>query len=213
MTGPVNSKRSYRSDRRSEQAADTRMAVIAAARDVFARDGWQKSTIATIAKQAGVSAETVYVGFRNKRTLLEEAITAAVRGDEPETPLMRQAGPRAVMGGASQKEQLAKFSAHIVAILERVAPIMAVLRTAAETDADLATHYAALHAGRRRNFEQVVEALSRNGRLRVSRPVAADAIARLTSPELFLLATGAQGSSVADYRSWLRTCLEALLLP
>lgn len=213
MAETVKGKRSYRSDRRSDQAADTRKTVIAAAREVFMRDGWQRATIVEIARQAGVSAETVYAAFRNKRTLLEEAITAAVRGPAPETPLMQQAGPRAVLEATGQKEQLAVFSADIVSILERVAPMMAVLRTASETEPELARHYAGIHAGRRHNFEQVVTALLRNGKLRISREMAVDTISRLTSPELFLLATGVQQASGDDYRRWLHQCLEAVLLP
>jgi AcrR family transcriptional regulator len=212
MTADVKKKRSYSSSRRSEQAADTRKAVIDAAREVFRRDGWQKATITAIAQHAGVSPETVYAAFRNKRTLLEEAITAAVRGSDQQTPLMRQARPQAVLEATSQQQQLSLFSADIVGILERVAPIMAVLRTAAETESGLAAHYADLHVGRRRNFEQVVDALLRNGPLRVDRQLAVDTIARLTSPELFLLATGVQGATVAEYRIWLHACLEALLI-
>jgi AcrR family transcriptional regulator len=213
MTRVVKTTRNYRSDRRSEQAADTRRAVVGAARETFIADGWQKATIAAIAQRAGVSPETVYATFGNKRSLLEEAITAAVRGPEADTPLMQQAGPRSVYEGTNQSKQLERFAADIVTILERVAPMMAVLRTAAETDRGLASHYAGLHAGRRRNFEVVVDALLRNGPLRVDRKTAVDAVARLTSPELFLLATGVQASTVEDYRAWLRTSLKALLLP
>lgn len=213
MATSVKKTRSYRSDRRSEQASETRRAVVDAAREAFIADGWQKATIVAIAQRAGVAPETVYAAFGNKRSLLEEAITAAVRGPDAGTPLMQQAGPRAVHEGTNQGKQLERFSADIVSILERVAPMMAVLRTAAETDPGLATHYAGLHAGRRRNFEGVVDALLRNGPLRVDRKTAVDAVARLTSPELFLLATDVQGSSVEDYRAWLRTSLKALLLP
>lgn len=209
----VKQKRSYSSARRSEQAAGTRTAVIEAARQAFMRDGWQKTTIATIAERAGVSPETVYAGFRNKRTLLEEAVIAAVRGPASETPLMQQAGPQAVLEATDQQRQLALFTADITRILERVAPMMAVLRTAAETDADLAAHYAGIHRGRRENFERVVDALLRNGPLRVDRETAVTSIARLTSPELFVLATRVERNSAEQHADWLLAALTALLLP
>lgn len=212
MVDTVKQKRSYRSSRRSEQAAGTRAVIIDAARQVFMRDGWQKATIAAIAGRAAVSPETVYAGFRNKRTLLEEAITAAVRGPATETPLMQQAGPRAVLETTDQTQQLFLFAADISAILERVAPMMAVLRTAAETEPELAVHYAGLHRGRRQNFERVVDALLRHGPLRVDRETAVAGISRLTSPELYMLATRVEGQSPGQYRDWLSTTLTALLL-
>ena len=213
MSEIVKHRRSYRSNRRSAQAAETRATVIDAARQTFMRDGWQKTTIAAVAERAGVSPETVYAGFRNKRTLLEEAITAAVRGREPETPLMQQAGPREVIESTDQRRQLSLFVADITGILERVAPMMAVLRTAAETEPELAAHYAGLHLGRRQNFERVVDALLRNGPLRVDRETAVSSIARLTNPELFMLAIRVEAVSPAQYRDWLLDALTALLLP
>lgn len=213
MLETVKPKRRYRSTRRSEQAAGTRAAVIDAARQTFMRDGWQQTTIAAIAQRAGVSAETVYAGFRNKRTLLEEAITAAVRGPAPDTPLMQQAGPRAVLEAADQHQQLSFFTADITRILERVAPMMAVLHTAAETEPELADHYARLHRGRRENFERVVDALLRNGPLRLDRETAVASIARLTSPELYMLATRVEGASPEQHARWLLAALTALLLP
>jgi len=213
MKETVKQKRSYSSARRAEQAAGTRVAVIEAAREVFMRDGWQKATIAAIAERAGVSAETVYAGFRNKRTLLEPAITAAVRGPAPDTPLMQQAGPRAVLEATDQSRQLALFTSDITDILERVAPMMAVLRTAAETEPELAAHYARLHRGRRENFERVVDALLRNGPLRLDRETALASIARLTSPEVFMLVTRVEGASPKQHAHWLLATLTALLLP
>lgn len=213
MPGTVKPRRSYRSHRRSEQAAGTRAAVIEAARQIFMRDGWQKTTIAAIAAHAGVSAETIYAGFRNKRTLLEETITAAVRGPAPNTPLMQQAGPRAVIEAADQRHQLLSFTTDIVRVLDRVAPMMAVLRTAAETEPELADHYARLHRGRRENFERVVDALLRNGALKVDRETAVASIARLTSPELYVLATRVEGLSPKQHARWLLAALTAMLLP
>lgn len=213
MTETVKRVRGYRSPRRSEQAAGTRAAVIAAANHCFTRDGWQKTTIAAIAERAGVSAETVYASFRNKRTLLEEAIAAAVRGSRPDTPLMQQEGPRAVLESGDQRKQLALFATDITRVLERVAPMMAVLRTAAETEPDLAALYARLHRGRRENFERVIDALLRNGPLAVDREIAVTSMARITSPELFMLATRVEGSSTEAYTAWMLTALGAVLLP
>ena len=95
MPGDVKPRRPYRSERRREQAEETRERVLEAAARLFAERGFESATIAAIAAEAGVSPETVYAAFRNKRTLLGELIRAAVRGSDS-SPVPQQAGPRAV---------------------------------------------------------------------------------------------------------------------
>lgn len=213
MAKPVKPKRAYRSTRRSAQAADTRGAVLSAARETFMQEGWQKATIAAIARQAGVSVETIYAGFGTKRALLEAVIASTVRGPQPDTPLMDQAGPRAVLQEPDQQRQLALFARDISGVLQRVAPLVAVVRAAAETEPELGELYSGLHRGRRHNFAMMVDALHRHGPLRVDRDTAVATVARLTSPELFLLVTRVEELSPAQYEAWLSDALVALLLP
>ncbi len=59
----VNPKRRYDSPRRAEQARQTRAAVVAAAQRLLSRDGFAATTVAVVAAEAGVSAETVYKAF------------------------------------------------------------------------------------------------------------------------------------------------------
>jgi len=51
---------------------DKRRAIIAAARDLFAKQGYEDTTIAEIARAAGVAVGTVYLYFQNKRQILVE---------------------------------------------------------------------------------------------------------------------------------------------
>ena len=60
MTNDVKPRRRYDSSRRRQQAADTRSDVLDAALKLFARDGWTTTTMAAIAREAGVSKETLY---------------------------------------------------------------------------------------------------------------------------------------------------------
>ncbi|MGH3139427.1 MAG: TetR/AcrR family transcriptional regulator, partial [Gaiellales bacterium] len=91
---PGDVKRRYRADRRREQAAQTRQRVLDAAATLFDQRGFDGASVAAIAEEAGVSEETVYARFRNKRTLLGEVIRRAVRGDDPK-PVPEQSEPRA----------------------------------------------------------------------------------------------------------------------
>lgn len=214
MAEPVNPKRRYESARRSAQAADTRGAVLDAARGLFVETGWQKTTIAAIARAAGVSAETIYAVFGSKTALLEALVALAIRGAQPQTPLLEQAGPRAIAAEPDQRRQLDIFARDIAQVLSRVAPLVAVVRSAAESDPQLSALYRQLHGGRRRNLEAVAEALLANGPLRenLDREAATGAIWRLASPELFLLLRDVDGLTTEAYADWLAATLAATLL-
>lgn len=208
-------RRPYRSRIRKARAAETREAMLAAANDLFLRKGWVATTIADIAGAAGVSKETVYAVFGNKKALLQELIARAVRGAEPDTPLVQQDKTLGIAQDADQARQIALFAAAIAGVLARVAPLMDVARAAAETDQAMAALYQQLQRGRLDNLEWFAKALRRNGALRGDmEPGAAGRILwRLASPDLFLLMRRVEGASQETYVEWLATSLKLLLLP
>lgn len=206
--------RSYRSPRRAAQAAQTREAVLAASRDLFLTNGWTGTTIAAIAGAAGVSAETVYAGFGSKRAILRELVLRAVRGEEPDLPLIQQQAQRRIAGEGDQMRQIELFAADIAGVLERVAPLMDVARAAAATDGAMAELHAGFHRGRRENLEWFAGALARNGPLRggMDASAATDTLWRLASPDLYLLMRRVEGCSREAYADWLGGSLKCLLL-
>lgn len=213
MSDPVNPRRPYRSKIRSEQAEQTRARVLAVSRKLFVEHGWTKTTIAGIARSAGVSTETIYAIFGTKAVILEHLIRDALRGASPATPLMEQPEPRAILSGTDRIEQIRRFSASITAALSRVAPLVAVARTASEREPEMRALYLALHAGRRRQLAMVVEALTRSGPLPggMSTAVATDHMARLVSPELFLLMRDVEGLDDPAIAAWIEAILTHLL--
>ena len=215
MPDAVKPRRRSRSTLRKNQAQRTQATVLEAARRLLVGQGWARTTITAIAGEAGVSVETVYSVFGNKRTVLERLVEHAVRGDAPGVPLLDQAGPRRVANATDQRQQLRLFAKSICAILDRVAPLVAAARAAAEGEASIGDIYRTLHEGRRRNLMFVAEALLRNGPLRdnMGAQAATDCIFRLASPELFLLMRNVEGRSVDDIEAWLEESLAELLLP
>ena len=211
MPEDVKPRRPYRSQRRREQADETRARVLEAAARLFAERGFESATIAAIAEEAGVSPETVYAGFRNKRTLLGELIRAAVRGGEA-SPVPEQAGPRAVAAAGDQHEQLRLFAADVSLRLERVGPLVEVLSTASRTDPELAELLAKIHDERLANLRTFVHALAANGPLRLEPEAALDSVWALASPDLHRLLTRTRGWSRERYCEWLAESLAALLL-
>jgi hypothetical protein len=124
-----------------------------------------------------------------------------------------QEGPQRLAAVSDQREQLQLFAADIVARLERAAPLVAVVAAAARSEPELDELLARLHGDRRRNLGVLVDALARNGRLRLPREKALDAVWALTSPELHQLLVRVGGWGRRRYRDWLADSLASLLLP
>src|SRR5690348_5613480 len=100
-------KRSYDVSGRRAQARARRLAVVLAAREKFERDGYRPTTIAAIAAQAGVSAESVYKGFGTKATLAKAVFDLALAGDDepsrwPNGRRCRRYGTRPTSGARSR---------------------------------------------------------------------------------------------------------------
>ncbi len=212
MAEDANQRRRYHSERRREQAEQTRALVLDAAATLFRERGYEGTSIAAIAEGAHVSAESVYGHFGNKRSLLGELVRSAVRGDDP-APVPEQKGPRAVAAATDQHEQLRLFAADIVLRLERAAPLVAVVAGASRSDPELAQLLAALHADRMKNLHVLVDALAANGPLRLDVDEAVETVWALTSPELHQLLVRVRGWTRQRYRDWLASSLAELLLP
>lgn len=211
MAGDLKPRRPYRSERRREQAEETRDRVLDAAARLFDERGWEGASIAAIAEEAGVSAETVYARFGNKRTLLGELVRRAVRGHDPR-PVPEHEGPRAVVAATDPHEQLRLFAGDIVLRLERAAPLVTVVGGASRSEPELADLLARLHADRLKNLRVLVDALAASAPLRLRNDEAVETVWALTSPELHQLLTRVRGWSRRRYCDWLARNLARLLL-
>jgi len=207
-------KRTYRSPRRTAHAAETREAILAAAHQLFLTGGWTNTTIAAVASAAGVANETVYASLGSKAAILQELVVRAVRADDRHTPLKHQQARRAIMQETDQRRQIALFATDIVAVLDRVAPLMDVVRAASDANDEIAALYAQLHHGRLKNLEWLAGLLLQNGPLRrgLDAKAAGAIIWRLASPELFLLARRIEKASSEAYAHWLANTLGLLFL-
>src|SRR5664280_1530911 len=90
MQEPVKSRRAYDSPRRREQARATRRAILEAARASFIDSGYVATTIEAIAARADVSPESIYLIFRNKRSLLSALIDISIAGDDAAAPILQR---------------------------------------------------------------------------------------------------------------------------
>src|ERR1700754_1064654 len=97
--------RAYRSELRQKQAELTRSRVVAAAAELFAAEGYARTTLAKIAVAAGVSAETVQ-GHGPKAALLIAALEHAAVGVTDEGNLLNLDKGRAFLRLDSRDEAL-----------------------------------------------------------------------------------------------------------
>src|ERR671928_346257 len=91
MSDPVKPTRRYDSPRRRQQAAETRRLILEAAQRLFERDGYAATTVASIAREAGVAPKTVYVAFETKSGLLRALWHLLLRGDSEDVPIPQRA--------------------------------------------------------------------------------------------------------------------------
>jgi hypothetical protein len=100
-------------------------------------------------------------------------------------------------------------------ILERVAPIFEIMRTAAKTEPDIAELLMTLLDERLHNMTILVQSISSHSPLRegLDIPQAAEIVWTVTNPEVFTLLTGIRGWSKEHYSHWLGDTLVRLLIP
>lgn len=71
-------KRSYHSEARETQAAQTKSHILEAAKQLFKSEGFDRVTISKIAEAAKVSMPTIYALFKSKRGVLQALIDSAL---------------------------------------------------------------------------------------------------------------------------------------
>jgi AcrR family transcriptional regulator len=184
--------------------------MLEAAGRLLAERGYAGTTIAAVAREAGVAPETVYAAFRNKRTLVGELVRASVRGAGSAPPASEQAGARALAAAPTQVDQIRLFAGDVSARLERVGPVLETLASAA--DPELAQLRANVDRDRLEGMRRFVAALERPGPLRLDAAAAAETVWALASPELHTLLRGRRGWPPERYTAWLEEMLAAALL-
>ena len=199
-------------DGRRRRAARSRQRIVRAATARFVADGYAATTIGAIAREAGVSTQTVYYDFGTKRNVLQAVLDAAIAGDDATVAvrdkawvdeLGRQTDPVAAV------EQLVAAS---VAIVARVAPVYDVLCHAAG-EPDIAALFRANRAARRRDQRALVESLAGHLRPGLDVDTAADAVYALVNEEVYLLLVDDCGWDLARFQAWLAAAVRHQLLP
>ena len=131
-------KRSYDASRRREQARERRLAVVLAARELFGRDGFRLTTIAAIAKHAGVSAESVYKGFGTKAALAKAVFDLELAGDDEPVPVAARPAMQAIRDEPDVRRKIAMFAAGLAQRQAASARVQILIRDGRHVDDSLA---------------------------------------------------------------------------
>src|SRR5664279_4743456 len=112
--------RSYSTALRAEQSALTRARIIDAARMSFTEQGYLGSTLAGIARDAGVSVQTVYNVVGGKALLLKTVYDITLAGDDEPIPMAQRPIVQAVLLAPTGRECLARYAEMGRVLAERV---------------------------------------------------------------------------------------------
>ena len=209
-------KRVYDSSRRQLQANETRRKILDAARRQFMERGYAGATAEAIATEAGVSAQTIYAIFENKKKLLVSLMNVSpATGVEDHTPLAERPSVQAVSQERDRRRQLQMFAQVVANNLDQVSGVYEIMIDAAKTEPDFVRISQKMNRQRLENMTLAVQQFAANGPFRadMSETYARETVWTLTSSEVFLLLTRDRGWSKEDYAQWLADMLARALLP
>ncbi len=210
----VAGRRAYRSPRRTRQAAETRLAILAAARELFVLGGYSATTVSEIASRAEVSVDTVYATVGRKPALLRELVETAISGTDQAVPAEQRDYVRRMRSADGASEKLALYATAIAEIQQRLAPVFLALRDAAVTDVDCAALWSEIAQRRAANMLLLAGDLRNTGEVRtdLSDQQVADVIWTMNSSEYWDLLVRERGWDSAQFAAWLQDAWVRLLL-
>ena len=199
-------KRRYHSPKRERQAQQTREQIVEAARRLFASDGFANTTVESIAREAGVSVQTVYASVGSKRGIVLALLDwMEVEGgnEELRRELEASKDPR------RQLRAIVRFNRQL---FERGQDVLKVVMVA-RADPDVGAFGREGEVRRREGQAHSVCAWAEAGVLRpnLDEGEAADILWALTGPELYWLFVVDCGWPGSRFETWLFETLETRL--
>lgn len=217
---------------RAEKTRRTRRRMLDAAARLFVERGWTGATVEDIARAAEVGVQTVYFTFGTKRALLGEVLDTAIAGDADPAATLDRPWAREVIAEPDPAGQLARQAAGARRVLERAAPVLEVVRTAATAEPELAAlwrtnleqrHTVQLHFAHALTAKAAKTAKTAgngnagepDGPLRDGHDArsAADIMFTVLGPETYGLLVTTQGWSADRWERWAADLLTRQLLP
>ena len=203
-------KRHYDVRARRARAEATRESVVAAARVLFLSRGYAATTVSEVATSCGVSVEYVYKRFGGKAGLVSAVVARALEGSGSESAESRSDAlgvddPLALIRGWG------RLSAEVSPL---VAPVLLLVRAAADQDPKVASLADELDSSRRRRMSGNARRLALAGHLRAGIDVrrATDVLWTFSAPELYDLLVVRRGWTTDQFGDFVARGIAGELL-
>jgi len=214
VTKDVKTRRRYDNTRRREQAEETRRAVVESARDLFVRQGYQRTTIAQVAAQADVNPDTVYSVVGRKPELMRELVEQAISGQDRAVPAEERDYVQRLQQATTAPEKIRIYADAVATIQGRLAPVFLTLRDAAAADQDCRNLWAEISQRRAANMRLLAADIRATGELRVdlTDDEVADILWSMNAAEYWDLLVTQRGWTAERFGRWLADAWSRLLL-
>ncbi|GAA0573186.1 TetR/AcrR family transcriptional regulator [Kribbella sandramycini] len=182
-------KRQYDASGRREQARRRRRDVVIAARELFESDGFQATTIAAVARRAGVSAESIYKGFGTKAALAKAVFDFVIAGDDEPVAMIDRPETRAVQAEPDVRRKLRLYAAGVAERAARSARVQIMIRDGRHGDETLRATWQTLLDERLTGMTMFARHLLETGQLRaeITEAEIADVLWTYISVEIYEL--------------------------
>ena len=199
---------------RHAQSQATRQRIIDVARRLMVDRGYRGTTVAEIAREAGVHVDTVYQLVGRKPVLLRELIEQALSGGPGAVVAEEREYVKAMRAEPDPVQKLTVYARAVREIQARLAPLFMALRDASTTEPEAAQVWREISDRRAANMRRLVQDLDAAGGLRAGLSVeeAADVVWATNSSELYVLLTVERGWPPERYERWLADTWCRLLL-
>jgi len=214
VSTPVN-RRSYDNAERTRRSLATRRCILDAARASLLAKGYRATTIASIARDAGVHVDTVYELVGRKPIIVRTLVETAISGTDEAVEAEERDDVRRIRSLTDPRQKLAIYAAAVRSVMARMAPLFVALRDASTTEPEAAAIWTEISERRATNMRTFAADLAAVDGLRADLPIAdaGDIVWALNSPEMYLLLTRDRGWSPEQYERWLYDTWCRLLLP
>ncbi len=187
---------------------------MAAATALFLERGYDGTSLADVARAAGVARPTVVAAFGNKPALLSRVLDEAMVGDDEPVAVRDRPWFTPVWDAETPEGVLTAYARVCVIIGARAGQVVEVVRRATDSAPEVAELWAGWLRGRREGAAMVVERDLVSAALRpgLTPQTAGDVLWTLNDPNLYVSLVSLRGWAPDVYETWLAETMRTLIL-
>ena len=207
----VKAARTYDASGRQARAREQRANALDAAQSLFLENGYVATTVESISRAAGVSTATIYKTYGGKAGLARQLCQRALEGAGPVPAETRS---NALRSGADPRHVMEGWGRLTAEVSPRISPLVLLLRTAAQSDAEAAALYDEIDNARLKRMADNARFLVDAGHLRAGLTVrdARDVLWLCSAPELYELCILRRRWPLSKFSRFITDTMVAALL-